>query len=295
MRPPVISKFDGALRCSQRRRSRRPSAVCSAARPSRRPASARRAEGASEPGLRRHASSSSAARPLWAARSDVSAASTSSSWVVVSRRKRARAHDAGPRARELREGAPERRRLRAPGEPHRADVLEVQQLERRGVEGREPRVVDRAELAVETSGLAARVVEENAREGEIEGPLRRVARPRLLRCESVAVPREALQVVVPEVAPVGDHETACAVTPTRGGVARDVLEAVRHAREEAVPARRPRAHPELDSVRGEDLYEHRRFRVRSGSTSGYGPLGQVPSGGPWAGASAHPIVELLQS
>src|SRR5262249_41963782 len=70
----------------------------------------------------------------------------------------------------------------------------------------------------------------------------------------VGEPRIAEQVVVAEVAPVGDQETRGAVTPPRRRPARDVRERVLHARKEAVPARRSRAYPELETALGELAY-----------------------------------------
>ena len=80
---------------------------------------------------------------------------------------------------------------------------------------------------------------------------RRVARPGLLRRPGVAEPRVAEQVVVAEVAPVGDQQPVCAVAPSGGGIARDVRGAVLDAREQAVPGRGARADPEGDRVLGE--------------------------------------------
>ena len=90
----------------------------------------------------------------------------------------------------------------------------------------------------------------NARSKRLRG---RVAGPGLLRRPGVAEPRIAEQIVVPEVAPIGDEQALGAVTPSGSRVARDVRGAVLEAREQAVPRRRARAHPEADPVLGEAL------------------------------------------
>lgn len=131
-------------------------------------------------------------------------------------------------------------------------VVEEEKLDRGRVGDLQAHVVDRTELPVAARGLGAGDPEEHLPEGAVEARALRVTAPGLLGRPGEGEPGVALEVVVPAVAPVRAQQPAGAEAARRLGPARDVQLRVLDAREQAVPARGARAHPEVEPRVPED-------------------------------------------